>query len=60
MSVAESRTVVSSSASNKIPPKSWIVERADTPRDTSASFLLNKSVLQTALIALPPSFTTII
>jgi hypothetical protein len=54
MSVAESLTEPSF-ASNKIPPRSWIVERADTPRETNASFLLNRSVLQTALIASPPS-----
>src|SRR5919112_5799757 len=48
MSVADSLTT-SSPTSNKIPPKSWIVERADTPRDANASFPPNKSVLQTAL-----------
>src|SRR5215210_1313284 len=52
ISIAESLTT-SSPASNKIPPRIWMVERGDTPRETNASFLPKKSVLQITLIALP-------
>src|SRR5918994_1363274 len=49
ISVAESHTTPSP-ASNKIPVRSGMVERADTPRETNASFLPKDSVLQIALI----------
>src|SRR5829696_5705845 len=51
ISIAESLTT-SSPASNKIPPRIWMVERGDTPRETNASFLPKKSVLQITLIVL--------
>src|SRR5215218_2687603 len=53
MSVADSLTTPSL-ASRSIPPSNWIVDLADTPRETRASFLPKVSVLQTALIQ-PPS-----
>src|SRR5215207_9504796 len=53
MSVADSLTTPSP-ASRSIPPSNWIVDLADTPRETRASFLPKVSVLQTALIQ-PPS-----
>jgi hypothetical protein len=42
-----------SSASRRIPPSNCMVDRAETPRDTRASFLPKTSVLQTALIRPP-------
>src|ERR687898_1945127 len=52
MSVADSPSS-SPLPSRSIPPSNWMVDLAETPRETSASFLPNVSVLQTALI-LPP------
>ena len=54
MSVADSLTTPSP-ASRSIPPSNWMVDLAETPRETSASFLPKVSVLQTALI--PPPFS---
>src|SRR5215204_1347527 len=52
MSVADNFRA-SPSASRSIPPSNWMVDLAETPRETSCSFLPNVSVLQIALI-LPP------
>jgi hypothetical protein len=52
MSVADSPST-SPLPSRSIPPSNWMVDLAETPRETSANFLPNVSVLQTALI-LPP------
>jgi hypothetical protein len=51
MSVADSLTT-SPLASRRIPPSNWMVVLAETPRDTNPSFLLNVSVLHTALMLL--------
>src|SRR5918997_5962865 len=39
--------------SRSIPPSNWMVDLAETPRETSCSFLLNVSVLQIALMQPP-------
>src|SRR5918997_3907371 len=54
MSVADSRNAPSA-ASRSIPPSNWIVDLAETPRETRASFLPKVSVLQTALMSPPLS-----
>jgi hypothetical protein len=52
MSVADNFRA-SPPASTSIPPSNWMVDLADTPRDTNCSLLLKVSVLQIALM-LPP------
>src|SRR5215210_9338863 len=52
MSVADNLSA-SPPASRSIPPSNWMVDLADTPRETNANFLPNVSMLQTALM-LPP------
>src|SRR5215212_1134318 len=54
MSVADNFSAPPS-ASRSIPPSNWMVDLADTPRETRCSFLLNDSVLQIALM--PPPFS---
>src|ERR671921_1723790 len=53
MSVADNSST-SPLPPRRIPPSNWMVDLAETPRETRASFLPNVSVLQTALM-LPPS-----
>ena len=52
MSVADNLSA-SPPASRSIPPSNWMVDLADTPRETSCSFLPNVSVLQIALMQPP-------
>src|SRR5918997_2153273 len=52
MSVADNPST-SPLPSRSIPPSNWMVDLAETPRETSASFLPNVSVLQIALMQPP-------
>jgi hypothetical protein len=52
MSVADNFRA-SPPASTSIPPSNWMVDLADTPRDTNCSLLLKVSVLQMALMTPP-------